>query len=705
MQQVEFDTSDSPVLILAPTGNDARNAADVLTKARFRAEFCTDMEELCRRANEQTGAFFITEESLHESALKCLSEFLDDQPPWSDLPIVLLTIPGEIKRRTYHILNVLGARANVTLVEKPLRALTLVSVIRVSLRSRGRQFEVRDLLQGYAEKATEAQRASAKFKALFDQSSAFAGILALDGKVMEANRASLEICGFQPEEIVGRNFWECGWWHGLDAVQSKIQAGIRHAAAGLVYKAVLPYVWADGSQHVVDFAIHPIRDGNGKTIFLHPTGVDITERQEALARMEFLGQLTQKLSTVSDPSEINRTATQEIGRFLRVDRCYFFQAASRADEIKILADWHQADRRSIEGVYKTASFGSEEWWKEFARGPIAIDDVQTHPWTKDSLNAYAAMNCRACAAVSFLQEGRWVAGIFCACEKVRHWTAEEKSLLENVLARVWPLIERAHAERSLREANSLLADKAAHLETLVQQRTVKLRDTIGDLEAFSYSIAHDMRAPLRSLQSFSEILLDEHGANLNPDGQHLLQRIANAAGRMDKLIQDVLNYSRIMRSDFTLERVNVEKLLRDIISTYPSFAAESVDIVIEGQFPPLFGNEAMMTQIFSNLMGNAVKFVAPGQKPHIRIWAREVDGRVRIFVQDKGIGISPSQHERIFGIFQQVNKDFAGTGIGLAITKKAAERMGATIGLESELGKGSTFWVDAQRAESVTQPE
>jgi PAS domain S-box-containing protein len=262
------------------------------------------------------------------------------------------------------------------------------------------------------------------------------------------------------------------------------------------------------------------------------------------------------------------------------------------------------------------------------------------------------------------------------------------------------------------------------LERLVAQRTAKLQETIGELESFSYSIAHDMRAPLRSLQGFSEILLEEYEGKLDMEGQVFLRRIVMAAARMDRLIQDVLTYSRVMRGELPQDRVDVGQLLRDIVDTYPTFAPEKAEIRLEGPFPPVLGNEAMLTQVFSNLIGNAIKFVSPGVKPQIRVWTESENqvrtaisaesepgsslapeaaavaagGRVRLFVQDNGIGIATDQHEKIFGIFQQVDNRYEGTGIGLSIVKKAVERLGGKVGLQSEPGKGSTFWIELPRA-------
>jgi PAS domain S-box-containing protein len=269
------------------------------------------------------------------------------------------------------------------------------------------------------------------------------------------------------------------------------------------------------------------------------------------------------------------------------------------------------------------------------------------------------------------------------------------------------ITELRDAQQALEKAQNESKQHAATLEATVAERTALLRETIGALEAFSYSIAHDMRAPLRSMQGFADILLTEYADKLDATGQGFLKRIAASASRMDRLIQDVLSYSRVVRADMPLETVNVESLLRGIIESYPTLAPEKADILLESPLPPVLGNEAMLTQVFSNLLGNAVKFVAMGVKPRIRVWAREggtagaegvPPGFIRIHFQDSGIGVAADQHEKIFAIFQRVDKAYEGTGIGLAIVKKAVERMAGKVGVASEPGAGSIFWIEIQRA-------
>jgi len=243
-------------------------------------------------------------------------------------------------------------------------------------------------------------------------------------------------------------------------------------------------------------------------------------------------------------------------------------------------------------------------------------------------------------------------------------------------------------------ANASLRAAEARLEQTVTERTEQLRESISELEAFSYSIAHDLRAPLRSMQSFAQVLSEQYSATLDCTGQDYVRRIARSAERMDRLVQDVLNYSKIIRGSFPMERVDIQGLLSDIIESYPNLSQDNATVVLEDGLPIVRGNRASLVQCFSNILGNAVKFVSPGTKPQIRVWAERHDSSIRILIKDNGIGIAPDQHDKIFSIFEQVNKNYSGTGIGLAIVKKAVERMGGKVGLISSLETGSTFWIE-----------
>jgi len=240
------------------------------------------------------------------------------------------------------------------------------------------------------------------------------------------------------------------------------------------------------------------------------------------------------------------------------------------------------------------------------------------------------------------------------------------------------------------------------LEGQIVESTNRLQETIGELEQFSYSIMHDMRAPLRSLLGFAHILLDEYDQTLNDEARFYLQHIAGSATRMDGMVRDVLNYSRVLHGKFPMETVEIEPLLREILETYPLFRRHREEIVIEGDFPKVEGNPAALTQCISNLIENAIKFVSRGIQPRVRVWAEAKGDQVRLNFRDNGVGVPPDQQESIFNLFQQLNRERGGSGIGLAIVRKSISRMGGRVGVESEVGQGSLFWLELKQATDQT---
>jgi PAS domain S-box-containing protein len=263
------------------------------------------------------------------------------------------------------------------------------------------------------------------------------------------------------------------------------------------------------------------------------------------------------------------------------------------------------------------------------------------------------------------------------------------------------ITERKLAEEALQTAQIDLQKHAGTLE----RRSTSLRETVGELEAFSYSVSHDMRAPLRAMQSFSKLLGRDCGDRVGPQGMEYIRRINSGAARMDSLIQDVLTYSRVARTELPLQSVDVGQLLREVVETYPTLQPPAAEIEIVGEFPPVLSIPAVLTQCISNLLGNAVKFVASGVVPRITVWAEPRGSKVRVLFKDNGLGIEKDEQDTIFGIFQRVSKDYDGTGIGLSIVKKGMERTGGTVGLDSDLGKGSTFWLEMAYAEKLKLSE
>jgi signal transduction histidine kinase len=231
----------------------------------------------------------------------------------------------------------------------------------------------------------------------------------------------------------------------------------------------------------------------------------------------------------------------------------------------------------------------------------------------------------------------------------------------------------------------------------VDDRTAKLQRLVSELESFSYTLVHDIRAPLRAVSGFAEILAEDHSHQLDAAGKAHVARIRHSAGRMDQLIVDILEYSQLSKNKPELHPVDLDGLLREILSSHPEFQSDKANITIEGNLPTVRGNEVLLTQCFSNLLHNATKFVPPGVKPTIQIGARAEGIVTRVNVTDNGIGIAPDAMARIFEPFRRENPNYDGTGIGLAIVRKVVEHLDGRVGVESELGQGSRFWVELKR--------
>ncbi|MDB6028727.1 MAG: signal transduction histidine kinase [Verrucomicrobiales bacterium] len=267
--------------------------------------------------------------------------------------------------------------------------------------------------------------------------------------------------------------------------------------------------------------------------------------------------------------------------------------------------------------------------------------------------------------------------------------------------------ELTHLNVELQETKRQLNLQNELLESRVSERTAELKDSLQEMEKFCYSIAHDLKAPLRAINGLTMVLQQEYAPAFDAEGKNCTNRIVEAATRMHILIVDLLDYGRLTHMDVAVTPIS----LNDTIAKAAEGLREVIvltkaTIEVQKEMPIVMANSVLLDQVLSNLIENALKFVPAGVAPFVKIWAEErtvksEDGTirpsVRLSIKDNGIGVDVSYHKRIFKVFERLHGErsvYPGTGIGLALVQKAVERMNGISGVESTLGQGSLFWIE-----------
>lgn len=272
-----------------------------------------------------------------------------------------------------------------------------------------------------------------------------------------------------------------------------------------------------------------------------------------------------------------------------------------------------------------------------------------------------------------------------------------------IAARRWISERSAHrdARNALRKAQTELLAFSNDLERQICQRTEDLQQAVDSLQLVLYHLAHDLRAPLRAMCSFATLLNEKTCGQLTDEGRQYTERIATAAFNLDKLIHDLLDFGRLGQEALHCEAVDCEEILSGMLNALKEeIQVRNASIQRSSKLPPAFASPRLLQITFYQLISNALKFTKPDEAPCIQISAETDGDTITILVQDHGIGIDPRYHEKIFGLFEKLPAELArGTGMGLALARKAVERMGGQIGLESTPGKGSLFWVRLRRCD------
>jgi signal transduction histidine kinase/DNA-binding NarL/FixJ family response regulator len=290
--------------------------------------------------------------------------------------------------------------------------------------------------------------------------------------------------------------------------------------------------------------------------------------------------------------------------------------------------------------------------------------------------------------------GTEVLGVFVLCHPEPIGVDERKlRWIESLANTVASFTERVRAADDLR-------DREANYRQIAEQ----LQRANNELEGFAYSVSHDLRAPLRTMTGFAHALVEDHGDQLTASARDFAQRIITSGRRAEGLISDLLSYSRLSFETLELQPVELKEVVQTVKEQLGSDITErNATVDVEGELPTVMAVGAILTQVLSNLISNAIKFVPEDRDPHVVIRPEHRENRVRIWVEDNGIGIPEGQEERIFRVFERLtdNQDVPGTGIGLAIVRRGVERIGGTTGVEHRKN-GTAFWFEIQERRTRT---
>jgi PAS domain S-box-containing protein len=481
------------------------------------------------------------------------------------------------------------------------------------------------------------------------------------------NAAYAERFGIDPENAVSKTIADVIGPSAYDTVRKHVEAALR--GEHVEFEELVPY--DRFGQRWMHGVYVPERALDGRVIGFVAVIQDITKRKTA---EQAVSESESRFRALMEQAPFSIQVFAPDGHTVRVNRAWeelWGVTLEQIAEYNVLHD-PQLEAKGISSYIQRA----------FAGEAVEIPAVQYDP------NVTIPNRTRHADPV------RWVSAVaYPLHDQVGH--------VREVVLVHQDITHRKRAEDALARTQEELKQYAVNLEETVADRTAKLRETVHDLESFSYSIAHDMRAPLRAMRGFAGILQEEYASRLDATAILYLQRISTAALRLDHLIVDILDYSKIVRGELKLRPVDLHKLVREVLSSYPQFDSSRADVTIEGPLPVVIGNHAALTQVMSNLLTNAIKFVAPGVRPRVRVRAETVqdhpsfrDRSARVWIEDNGIGIPPQARDKLFDIFTRFEDPdlYEGTGIGLAIVKKAVERMSGLIGVESEPGRGSRFW-------------
>lgn len=510
----------------------------------------------------------------------------------------------------------------------------------------------------------ELQQSEEQFRAFFELAGMGAVQVEVEtGRLIRVNDRYCEITGYSREELLATTVRQLTHPEDQTADWALFSRMVRGEM--MEYNTEKRYLRKDGKVVWVQVAATAVCDPRGKPLWSFGFVQDITQRklaEEALHRSE------EQLSAILQNTNTGIFLLSSDNRVIHVNR--------RWEELLRLKNKDVQGRSIYEFLpHEIASTCEENNRRVIAtRAPITVEDVAILP------------------------------------DGPHNYSITHTPLFDAATGNVWGIVgvstdvtAQKTMENTLRDAMDKLGKVNEQLEERVTERTASLEDSVKSLEGVLYHVAHDLRAPLRAMHSFTQLLLESCAPKLDPIGEEYAKIILGASKKMDLLIHDLLDYGRLGCQSVHLASVDLKILVNRLVKGLQNEANNGQTCIqVDQPLPKVWADSRILEKVLTNLISNGLKFVPAGVTPRIHIWAELGERTVQLYIEDNGIGIAPEYQERIFRVFERLHAcedPYPGTGIGLAIVKKGMERLRGRVGVESRPGAGSRFWLELKQAQ------